>query len=111
MIIQTKIEKVLARYSPSCKYNVQLTHDGFDSDCYPKSYIYTLLVWEDGKVYDYHYENWFHPGDAEEEFGLFDARDESEFFEHNIYGLKHEDFEDFEDFTPFTPLVREAPST
>lgn len=102
MIIKTKIDKVLARYSPGCKYNVQLTHDGFDRDCYPESYIYDLLVWEGEEIFNYHYENWFHPGDAEEEFELLITKNESEFFNHNIYGLKQQDF---------TPLVRGPPST
>jgi hypothetical protein len=91
--IKQKISRVLDTYSNTdYKYHVHLTHDGFDRDCYPKSYIYDLFVLMNGQVYCYHYENWFHPGDDQEEFEMYQRKQEKDFFENNAYSICVEDF-------------------
>lgn len=92
MNIRAKIDKVLSKHSEECTYNMQLTHDGVDRDCYPKSYIYDLLVWEEDTILNYHYENWFHPGDEEAEFGLIWSDNADTFFDSNHFCVKSTDF-------------------
>lgn len=90
--ITAKVDRVLKQYSPTCKYCVRLTHDGVDSDCYPKSFIYDLFVWEADKIFNYHFEDWFCPGDVETEFELYFSENEKDFFGGNIFSLRRRDF-------------------
>lgn len=94
--IQPKIDHILNTYhssSPRCKYHLHVTHDGIDRECYPKSFIYQLLVWEGNQMFTYHFEDWFDPSDKEKEFFRIDARPASDFFlDWNMFDIGEADF-------------------